>query len=227
MVEPADMVHREKLLTEINQFSMSNGWQNGLSLITEGSLHKIKDLNWRVQVSTKKGGNISTPQYSLANTGSQEFNFSLAGKYSFRKIDNELFFSQFNTKIAIFSGAHIGNLTDLSSAINRARPLEIYTPETFTYKLDRPFQDIQHNLLKIKSAISLKNNQNVSFTFGNQYNFRSEVDALRGDKSTAQIFKITTQSLETITESPHIIASLTTRPHVSEKLGKTKQSACT
>ncbi|MBK9936224.1 MAG: TonB-dependent receptor [Cytophagaceae bacterium] len=208
LVEPAEMVHREKLLTEINQFSMSNGWQNGISLITEGSLHKIKDLNWRVQVSTKKGGNISTPQYSLANTGSQEFNFSLAGKYSFRKIDNELFFSQFNTKIAIFSGAHIGNLTDLSSAINRARPLEIYTPETFTYKLDRPFQDIQHNLLKIKSAISLKNNQNVSFTFGNQYNFRSEVDALRGDKSTAQIFKITTQSLETIFQHKPIFKKL-------------------
>lgn len=198
LVEPADLIHREKIKTEINQFSMSNGWQNGLSAIAEGSLHKIKDLNWRVQFSAKKGGDISTPEYKLANTGVQEFNFSLAGKYTIKKFDNELFFSQFNSKIAIFAGAHIGNLTDLAAAINRSKPLEIYTPDKFSYFIDRPFQDIQHNLLKIKSSVGFKNGRNLTITFGNQYNFRSEVDALRGDKSTAQIFKISTQSLESI-----------------------------
>jgi iron complex outermembrane recepter protein len=107
-----------------------------------------------------------------------------------------LFFSQFNSKIGIFSGAHIGNTTDLALAIGRERPLSIYTPENFVYEIGKPYQDIQHNLLKFKFNRLLRNNQNLQIIFGQQYNFRAEVDALRGDRNTAQVFKINTNTLE-------------------------------
>lgn len=198
IIEPNELKHLDKIKTEINHFSMSNGGQNGISGIIESSLHKIQGLDWRIQVSAKKGGNVSTPTYNLANTGAQEFNFSVGAKYSKRKTDINLFFSQFNSKIGIFSGSHIGNTTDLEQAIGREKPLVIYTPEIFTYKIGRPYQDIQHNLLKIKLNQLLPKNQNLQVTFGQQYNFRAEVDALRGDRNTAQVFKINTNTLEVL-----------------------------
>jgi iron complex outermembrane recepter protein len=196
VIEPNELKHLDKIQTEINQFFMSNGLQNGVSGIVESSFHKIRGLDWRLQASTKKGGNISTPDYNLANTGSQELNFSLGAKYSRKKTDLNLFFSQFNSKIGIFSGAHIGNTTDLALAIARKKPLEIYTPASFSYKINKPYQDIQHSLFKLKWNQLLSNNQNIQVTFGQQYNFRAEVDALRGDRNTAQVFKINTNTLE-------------------------------
>ncbi|MCP9764549.1 TonB-dependent receptor [Lacihabitans soyangensis] len=198
IIEPNELKHLDRIQTEINQYSMSNGWQNGLSAIVESSTHKIKGLDWRLQASTKKGGDVATPNYKLANTGSQEFNFSIGAKYSRRRTDLNVFFSQFNSKIGIFSGSHIGNTTDLAQAIGRDKPLDIYTPEEFTYKINKPYQDIQHSLLKLKLNQQLRNNQSLQITFGQQYNFRAEVDALRGDRNTAQIFKINTNTLEVL-----------------------------
>jgi iron complex outermembrane recepter protein len=80
IIEPNELKHLDKVQTELNQFSMSNGWQNGLSAIVESSSHQIKGLDWRLQSSGKKGGNVSTPNYNMANTGSQEFNFSVGAK---------------------------------------------------------------------------------------------------------------------------------------------------
>lgn len=198
IIEPNELKHLDKIKTEINQVFMSNGLQNGLSAIVESSFHKIRGLDWRLQASMKKGGNTSTPNYNLANTGSQEFNFSIATKYTKKKTDLNLFFSQFNSKIGIFAGSHIGNTTDLALAIGREKPLEIYTPTDFTYKIDKPYQDIQHSLFKMKANQLLKNNQSLQVTFGQQYNFRAEVDALRGDRNTAQVFKINTNTLEVL-----------------------------
>ena len=205
VIEPNELKHLDKIHTEINQFFMSNGLQNGVSGIVESSFHKIRGLDWRVQASSKKGGNTSTPLYNLANTGSQEFNFSLGAKYSRKKTDLNLFFSQFNSKIGIFSGAHIGNTTDLALAIGREKPLDVYTPETFSYKINKPYQDIQHSLFKLKLNQLLSNNQNLQITFGQQYNFRAEVDALRGDRNTAQVFKINTNTLEVLFNHKPII----------------------
>jgi iron complex outermembrane receptor protein len=198
IIEPNELRHLDSIKTEINHFSMSNGWQNGISGIVESSSHKINGLDWRLQASTKKGGNVATPNYNLANTGSQEFNYSIGAKYSRKRTDINAFFSQFNSKIGIFSGSHIGNTTDLAQAIGREKPLGIYTPESFTFKINRPYQDIQHSLLKLKLNQQLRNNQNLQVTFGQQYNFRSEVDALRGDRNTAQVFKINTNTLEVL-----------------------------
>lgn len=208
IIEPNELKHLDKIQTEINQFVMANGWQNGLSGIAESSSHKLKGLDWRLQASAKKGGNVSTPNYNMANTGSQEFNFSIGAKYSKRKTDVNLFFSQFNSKIGIFSGAHIGNTTDLAAAIGRERPLEVYTPVNFEYKIGKPYQDIQHNLLKVKVNQLLAGNQNLQVTFGQQYNFRAEVDALRGDRNTAQVFKINTNTLEVLYNHKPLIKNM-------------------
>jgi iron complex outermembrane recepter protein len=94
-------------------------------------------------------------------------------------------------------GSHIGNITDLTAAIQRGKPLAIYMPSAFSNTIDRPFQDVQHSLFKLKNALNT-NSGKVVLTFGSQYNFRKEIDILRGDKNLVQLFKLKTHTVELI-----------------------------
>lgn len=198
LVEADPLPDSAKLAGEVNQVYFSNGRQSVSSAILEGILSPKKGLRWRVQGTFKKGGDVSTPNYRLGNTGVQEINYSLTLGYKKERLNSELFFSQFNTQIGLFTGSHIGNLQDLLSAIQRTQPLEIYTPSNFSYNIDRPKQVVQHNLLKIKTFIQLPRNQKISFTLGRQYNFREEIDISRGDKNLVQNFQLTTYSTEVV-----------------------------
>ncbi len=233
-LEPEALPDSNKISGEINSVYFTNGNQFVTSGIIEGGFKSSElktvrrailssELNspnskktksipysfgYRVQGTYKRGGDISTPNYRLANTGISEINYSLSSNYKRKNFTSEVFFSQFNTKIAVFSGSHIGNVSDLVEAIKRGNPLPVYTPEKFTYAIDRPFQDVQHNLLKLKNT--LKNRYGVlSLTLGRQYDFRKEVDILRGDRNLTQIFKLTTYSGEMIFEHKPFLKLLT------------------
>ncbi len=210
MLEPEALPDSNKFGGEINTIYFSNGNQ----IVTSGILEKgfLSQKNYsigvRLQGTFKRGGDISTPNYRLANTGISEINYSLSSNYKRKNWTTDIFFSQFNTKIGVFAGSHIGNVTDLIEAIKRGTPLAIYTPENFTYNIDRPYQDVQHNLLKIKNIQKI-NSGNISLTLGRQYDFRKEIDILRGDKNLVQLFKLTTYSGELLFEHKPLFKLLT------------------
>ncbi|MCU0323935.1 MAG: TonB-dependent receptor [Spirosomaceae bacterium] len=200
LVEPQNLPDSAKITGEVNSVYFANGRQGVMSAILQGGFNKIEGLGWRIQGTIKRGGDISTPNYRLINTGIAEQNFSIATGYRFKRFNSEVFFSQFNSKIGIFAGSHIGSITDLTEAIKRGSPLEAYTPDKFSYTIDRPYQDIQHNLLKLKSQYSFVNGNKLSLTLGRQYNFRKEIDVLRGDRNLAQTFLLTTYTGELLFE---------------------------
>lgn len=217
MLEPDTLPDSTVMKVEINSVYFTNGRQTVNSGIIEGGSNNsnIKkstkipySIGYRVQGTFKRGGDISTPNNRLANTGIEEINYSLSANYKRKNWTSDIFFSHFNTKIAVFSGSHIGNISDLIEAIKRGSPLSIYTPETFTYNIGRPYQDVLHNLLKIKNTVKNRNGV-LSLTLGRQYDFRKEIDILRGDKNLTQLFKLTTYSSELIFEHNPILKLLT------------------
>ena len=217
MLEPDTLPDSTVLKGEINSIYFTNGRQTVNSGIIEGGFNnsnvkKISEIpysiGYRVQGTYKRGGDISTPHYRLANTGIEEINYSFSANYKRKNWTSDMFFSQFNTKIAVFLGSHIGNVSDLIEAIRRGSPLAIYTPETFTYDIGRPYQDVHHNLLKIKNVVKNRN-EVLSLTLGRQYDFRKETDILRGDRNLTQLFKLTTYSSELIFEHKPILKLLT------------------
>lgn len=213
MLEPEVLPDSTKIGGEINTVFFTNGNQIVTSGILEGGLRPKRasspqSFGYRVQGTFKRGGDISTPNYRLANTGVSEINFSIGANYKRHNWQSEVFFSQFNTQIGVFAGSHIGNVTDLIEAIKRSNPLSIYTPETFTYTIGRPYQDVQHNLLKLKSIYQLQSGK-LSLTLGRQYNYRKEVDILRGDKNLVQLFQLTTYTGELLFEHKPLFKLLT------------------
>jgi iron complex outermembrane recepter protein len=203
-LDPEPLPDTNKIAGEWNNIYFSNGRQIVSSGIIEGgqkliNKNKPASFGFRAQGTFKKGGDISTPDYNLANTGVNEVNYSLAINYKRQRFVTELYFSQFNTKIGVFAGSHIGNTADLEATINRGKPLDIYTPNQFNYLIDRPYQNVKHSLLKWKNVFNTQKGK-ISTTFGKQFDNRVEIDVLRGSKNLSQTFWLDTYNFESLWE---------------------------
>lgn len=183
LVEPKFLRMQPGVGGEWNVGVFSNNGQINVSGMLEGNSFKNPSFSWRVQGTFKRGGNARTPNYWLANSGLEEMNFSIAAGWRGEKRGIELFASQFNTRLAIFSGSHIGNVTDMFTAINSKEPPDFIRNVGFTYDIARPYQSVRHHLFKAKAFQELNNQQRVQAIFSAQLNRREEFDVLRFQSS--------------------------------------------
>lgn len=198
LVEPAPLPTNAKIGGELNIVGSSNGQQGTASGMIEGGLTKLNGFGWRLQGTLKGAGNVSTPNYYLDNTGVQEQNFSATIAYRTPRQSTEVFYSKFNTNLGIFSGSHIGNLTDLLAVIkNEATPIQ----SDFRYQIQKPNQQIAHSLLKLKSTKKWTNSS-LNLTVGYQYDQRAEYDLHRQQATSAPslLFRLWTLTSDLIFE---------------------------
>lgn len=186
---------------KLQSTAFSNGRSGSLSALLESAYTKNSSFfAWRVQGTVKQGGTVHTPSYYIKNTALKEYNFSWNTLYRYKKLQTELFYSQFNTDLGIFSGAHVGNLTDLQKAFESTEPIE---QGTFTYTINRPKQHIEHELFKVKTGFTFNARNKLNLVYGRQYNQRQEYDNhLSYNDSIAALnlpsfnFTLTTHSLD-------------------------------
>ncbi len=183
MLEPNALPDTAALHGSIQSIYFSNGRQGVLSGLLEGGIPRSKGWGWRIQGTLKDGGNIQSAHYYLSNTGVKEENFSGAMGYKSDRWGAEFFYSRFHSLIGIYEGSHIGNVSDLERSIARNRPLDVFTPEHFIRKIERPNQDVWHDLAKIKGFYHLPTNVILRATVAWQSDERWELDVLRAGKN--------------------------------------------
>jgi iron complex outermembrane recepter protein len=181
LVDAKPLKHLEGTSGELYTGYSTNGGLYYGSGNVEKRFSKIP-LALRLQGTFRKSGNIKTPDYFMNNTGLEEYNYSLTAGWKKEHFNIETYLSHFYTKAGIFSGAHIGNLSDLEVAINAEKPDDVFTGEE-TYRIRRPFQQVEHTLGKIKSTFS-KGDNKFYITIGAQRNRRREYDKSRSDVNT-------------------------------------------
>lgn len=173
LVEPGDLPDTTGITGELNLVGALNGRMINSSGLVEGNLKEVPNLKFRIQGTLRRSGNQHTPEYFLSNTGVSEKNYSAALAYGYKNLQSEIFFSHFSTAIGIFTGSHLGNTTDLVQTFTgSAKPINT----SFSYKIDRPFQEITHELLKVKTKLTLKNFNTISLVYSRQFNQRFEYD---------------------------------------------------
>ncbi len=210
LVEPNELPDTAAVTGEINIVGLSNGQTGAASAMLQGYFDKIKGFSWRVQGTLKKGGTIKSPLYYLSNTGAEEQNFSYALGYHHKKWGAEAYYSQFNTRIGIFTGSHIGNLNDLQNALTRTKPIDSLA--TFTYNINRAYQQTAHELIKGLAHYHFSTKWRAKVQYAWQYNLRKEFDIRRltpTEKETGIIapdldLSITSQTLDGIIEHDNI-----------------------
>ena len=179
LIEPDEIPNDPHLHGSINYIFQTNGLGNTLN----ARLEKYdKWAAWRVSATAKVIGDRSAPNYYLTNTGKREYNVAAQIEKHFSpKWEMKLYYSLFNTEIAILRGSHIGNLTDLEDAIERDVPF--FTDDQFSYAINEPRQTVQHHLLKLESNHIFNEHQSLSLKYGGQVNNRKEFDVRRADRS--------------------------------------------
>jgi iron complex outermembrane receptor protein len=171
---PKPLPSSASLAGELSLNLFSNNRQGAVSGFLESGFDN--GFGWRIQGSFRKAGDYAAPNYTLANSGfeEQDFSASLGLSRDFGRIT--LYFSRFNTELGIFSGAHISNTTDLVNAILRGKPA---SQPPFSYTINFPKQAITHYLLSIHGEFPLRIGR-LEMHYGWQYNDRSEFDLHRG-----------------------------------------------
>ena len=173
LVEPRELPHDPGLNAEINLVGMSNGRAGVASGIIEQHLGKFYDICWRLQGTARKSGNIHTPDLILENTAFDEYNWSGSVGVERAHWGVETFYSRFRTRLGVFSGSHIGNLSDLRRIIESGETL---TNDRFSYDIGKPRQEVTHQLFSLKAFLLINGLGTLRGQYGYQFNHRFEFD---------------------------------------------------
>ena len=176
LVDPEELPFGKPISGELNTVGFSNGRQGVASGTVQGGIKGFSGFGWRAQGTIKRGGNIRTPNYFLDNTGLSEKNFSLSAGYRKKGFGIDLFYSHFDTQIGIFSGSHIGSITDLLNVINNGEP---FIKSGFSYAINRPNQNVKHEVLKAEVHYHFNDGNRIQWTIAEQLNNRNEFDLHR------------------------------------------------
>lgn len=217
LVEPAEMPNEKSLGGEINLVGIDNGrLYTGSGILQEAFDKKLSGLSYRIQGTYRRAGNLQAPDYYLDNTGLKEENYSADLSYSKEHYGANIYYSNFNTDIGIFTGSHVGNPTELLQAFTGLKPIEQYG---FSYNIKRGYQTVNHTLLKASAYIKGISFGKLDATFARQTDLRQEFDfhipytSSGVDLSNAPqvYFQLITHTAELIWEHPawnHITGSI-------------------
>jgi len=163
----------------------------------EGGMNLIPKLGWRIQGSGKKLGNSKTSNYYLGNTGSEELNYSATLDYNIDRHHFNSYYSRFTTQLGVFYGSHIGSIEDIEARIKNGEPFEKYD---FSYAIDAPSQQVDHQLGKFNYKYSLNNAYQLEAQFSWQKNHRQEFDRRRStsDETPMSDIVLTSNQLDVI-----------------------------
>jgi len=181
----------DTLFGKISLQGASNGRGGNLS----AQAYKSTKDGWfaKVQASYKRFGDFEAPDYFLTNTGVEEKGVSLNLGRNWGPWQADMYYSRYDATVAIMRASHIGNVDDLINALNSREPLVI---RDFSYELDKPRQEVTHQLGRLQLNRKLGVNS-ISFQYDLQHNQRFEFDNRVGDDrdKPAIDLELTTHSL--------------------------------
>ncbi|MBV6442171.1 MAG: Vitamin B12 transporter BtuB [Saprospiraceae bacterium] len=181
VLEPAPLREKDGIGGWLSLGGFSNGWGGVASGAADWHLPG-RSLTFRLQGTAKRSGNLRAPDYWLGNTGASELNFSAMAGWKKGRWRHTVSVTQFGQRFGILRAAHTGSLSDLEAAISSDTPRN--NLNYFSYKIDRPYQRVQHNVLKYKAEFRFNDIWKLSGQYNFQYNQRREYD--RGRNNTTQ-----------------------------------------
>ena len=156
-----------------------------------GSVHagvvKSSQSGWYAALdgTFKRYGDFSAPNYVLSNTGLASNTLATRMGLNKFKYGFELSYSRVFNNLGILRAAHLGGAQDQYVALNSPEPLII---NDFTHEIDRPMQEVTHQIASIKSFVKSDNYGRIDFRYDYQFNNRLEFDIRRGsDQNKASL----------------------------------------
>lgn len=154
----------------------SNGPVLGTAARVAGMLESLPGLAVRAQGSFRHGGDRSSPVTVLPNTALEEAGAMAGLGWNRDAWGVEISHSIFHSRQGLLATSHIGNLTDLRTALERGEP-----PDSSSWEWDvgRPSQQVDHGLTRLHLRAGLPLGVSAELTAGWQTDRRQEWDMHR------------------------------------------------
>ncbi|HEX8659764.1 MAG TPA: TonB-dependent receptor [Hymenobacter sp.] len=173
LVQPAALPDSAGTSGDVHLVGASNNRLGAVSATVQGSPGKLPALAWRAQGTVRRAGLTRTPDYWISSTALAEYNYSGAVGWRQARWGAEAFVSQYNAELGLYPVPENWNLAARNSALPQL-------PASFTYQLERPYQQIQHTLVKLTGFYKLKGwGGRLSATVAQQADRRGEYDKYR------------------------------------------------
>lgn len=185
-----------------------------LSASTNGKrLYEAARLNWvpqkqdhfsfRIEGNHAQGESLTTPDYILGNTASQQWNIGAATKLSLPNGSLRLSFHHHALKAGLFYGVQQSTPDDFEAQLSSEQPLLAET-WTATRDIDKPYQQVSHDLASLHmKGYGAWGKINGIYAF--QRNHRQEFEQVRESITGAQYdFILRTHSVDIFYEHPEI-----------------------
>ncbi len=176
LMRPAPLRDSAGIGGAVHLVGASNNRMGVVSATLDGRSRRVPALRGRVQGTVRRAGTAHAPDYYLKNSGFAEVDYSGAVGWQRERWGVEVFGSRYSTRLGIFSASHVGNLTDLQRAFASDRPLE---SSGFSYAINRPYQQIRHDLLKVVGHWQPLGYGRLELTVARQTDLREEYDKHR------------------------------------------------
>lgn len=180
ITEPVELPREAGIRGEIRGTGTLNGRGGGGQAMLQGGVNNALGFGWRLQGSGRYLGDSQARDHMLSNTGVREAGASASVGYRDHRLNASAYYSWFARELGILRAAHIGNLTDLQSAIASGEPWYV---NEFTYGIDAPRQIAQHHLLKAEAGYAISERDRIVLTYGYQADDRQEYDVRRAGRS--------------------------------------------
>ncbi len=189
LTNPNKMELTTPLKGQVRVLGRSNGQAGqGAVKLAKG----FKRLSFLAGGAHTKQGDLRAPNYFLTNTGKEETSYYGGFRiHPFAELNIEGYYSHVDQKLGILSGSVFGNLDDIVNAISVDTPL--YTMP-FSYDIDKPRQETQHDLYKA-TVQYIGKKHSLKAVYGHQINQRQEFGVRRVDAPNIDL-KLVTQSLD-------------------------------
>lgn len=156
-----------------------NGRGGKISASLQGGLQK-EGWGWRTTASYARLGDREAPDYMLSNTVAGELGLSAQVGFTGNKSAYDFYYSLYNADLGILRAAHIGNLTDLTNAIQSGQP---WYQRPFSYEVINPRQKVIHQLARVEASWQRSPLWDIKARYSFQWDDRKEYDTRRGDRS--------------------------------------------
>lgn len=189
VINPSKTILKDSLFGK----TILGGQTNGRGYNISTRLSKSYASGWfaNIQASYKRNGDFEAPDYQLTNTGLESNGVSFSvGKKRFES-GFELFYSYLKNDIGILRASHIGNISDLVTAINSQQPSVV---KDFSYDINSPKQEVTHHLLKALYYKRFRSFGKLSLQYDYQNNQRFEFDVRVGNDRNKPALDLTLQT---------------------------------
>ncbi|MEC7946449.1 MAG: TonB-dependent receptor [Myxococcota bacterium] len=161
----------------------------------------LPDLTIRAEGNYARGANLSAPDYVIGNTASEQWNSGVAAGWRWGSGQARIGWHHYDYRAGVFYGVQHGTPSDFEAQLDADQPVTAYLWTT-TYDIDRPYQDVTHDVVSLH-VLDSGSAGTIELTYAFQHNHREEYDEVRGYITGSQFdFILRTHSLDALYTHP-------------------------